>query len=65
MQFLISHNPEASLAGRQSIAIPIRERLLVRFNAAFFNVMNYPGDPNSVGMHRGTVNRERGSVRCC
>jgi len=37
------------LPGRQAIAIPIRERLLVRFNAAFFNILNHPGDPNSVG----------------
>jgi hypothetical protein len=30
-------------------AIPIGERVTVRFNADFFNVLNKPGNPNSVG----------------
>jgi hypothetical protein len=29
--------------------IPIHERFKVRFNADFFNVLNHPGNPNSVG----------------
>jgi hypothetical protein len=30
-------------------AIPISERVNVRFNADFFNVLNKPGNPNSIG----------------
>jgi len=30
-------------------AIPINERVIVRLNADFFNVLNHPGNPNSVG----------------
>jgi hypothetical protein len=30
-------------------SIPIRERFNVRFNADFFNVLNRPGNPNSIG----------------
>ncbi len=30
-------------------AIPIGERFNLRFNADFFNVLNHPGNPNSVG----------------
>jgi Carboxypeptidase regulatory-like domain len=30
-------------------AIPIGERFNIRFNADFFNVLNHPGNPNSVG----------------
>jgi len=30
-------------------AIPITERFSLRFNADFFNVLNHPGNPNSVG----------------
>ena len=29
--------------------IAVRERLRVRFNADFFNVLNHPGNPNAVG----------------
>jgi hypothetical protein len=29
-------------------AIPIRERMSIRFNADFFNVLNHPGNPNSI-----------------
>ena len=29
--------------------IPITERVAVRFNADFFNVLNMPGNPNSIG----------------
>jgi len=29
--------------------IPITERVLLRFNADFFNVFNMPGNPNSIG----------------
>jgi hypothetical protein len=29
--------------------IPIRERFNIRFNADFFNVLNHPGNPSSVG----------------
>jgi len=29
--------------------ITFRERLNIRFNADFFNVLNHPGNPNSVG----------------
>ncbi|MEK7406452.1 MAG: hypothetical protein AAB225_15225, partial [Acidobacteriota bacterium] len=29
-------------------AIPIRERVVLRLNADFFNVLNMPGNPNSV-----------------
>ncbi len=29
--------------------IPITERVQVRFNADFFNVLNHPGNPNSIG----------------
>ena len=29
--------------------IPIRERMDLRFNADFFNVLNHPGNPNTVG----------------
>jgi hypothetical protein len=29
--------------------IAVRERLLVRFNADFFNVLNHPGNPAGVG----------------
>jgi hypothetical protein len=29
--------------------IPITERVFVRFNADFFNVLNMPGNPNSIG----------------
>ena len=29
--------------------IPITERFRVRFNADFFNVLNHPGNPNSIG----------------
>ena len=29
--------------------ITLRERINIRFNADFFNVLNHPGNPNSVG----------------
>ena len=29
--------------------VPISERVNIRFNADFFNVLNHPGNPNSVG----------------
>jgi hypothetical protein len=29
-------------------AIPINERLVMRINADFFNVLNRPGNPNSI-----------------
>jgi hypothetical protein len=29
--------------------ISLRERLNIRFNADFFNVLNHPGNPNSIG----------------
>lgn len=29
--------------------IAIREGLRIRFNADFFNILNHPGNPNSVG----------------
>jgi hypothetical protein len=36
---------DASLFKRVSLT----ERVQVRFNADFFNVLNHPGNPNSVG----------------
>jgi hypothetical protein len=30
-------------------AIPINERLVMRINADFFNILNRPGNPNSIG----------------
>jgi hypothetical protein len=29
--------------------IPLNERLRLRFNADFFNVLNMPGNPNAIG----------------
>jgi hypothetical protein len=29
--------------------VPVTERLVLRFNADFFNVLNHPGNPNTVG----------------
>jgi hypothetical protein len=31
-------------------AIPFKERFMIRFNADFFNVLNHPGNPNSIGL---------------
>ena len=29
--------------------IPVNERYKLRFNADFFNILNHPGNPNSLG----------------
>ena len=41
--------------------IPIGERVRVRFNADFFNVLNHPGNPNSVGSNGVLAVRNSGS----
>ncbi len=42
-------------------AIPISERCKIRFNADFFNVLNHPGNPNSVGSNGILSTRSSGS----
>jgi hypothetical protein len=43
-------------------AIPIKERVNMRFNADFFNVLNHPGNPNSYTGSTGILNvRSSGS----
>ncbi len=47
--------------------IPFGERFNVRFNADFFNVLNPPGNPNSIGgdgMLSTQQFRARGRARC-
>jgi len=41
--------------------IPITERMFVRFNADFFNVLNHPGNPTGVGANGVLSTRASGS----
>jgi hypothetical protein len=43
-------------------SIPIRESLVLRFNVDFFNVLNMPGNPNSVGGDGMLVTRSSGQT---
>ena len=51
MQPALSLLPQLRGAERLPLfkAIPITERVRFRLNGDFFNVLNHPGNPNSVG----------------
>ena len=41
--------------------VPITEQVRIRFNADFFNVLNHPGNPNSVGSTGMLATRNSGN----
>ena len=41
--------------------IPINERFKVRLNVDFFNVLNHPGNPNSIGSTGMLATRNSGN----